>query len=153
MHHPLLPSVALQRCALIAGALVLAPLGVLAQAAETASAMPAQRVVIDPATRKPRMPENDELVAPATSGAAAQGGAAAAAMQAHPMMQRLQSKPVNAQLGAVGHRVDASRLSFSTVRKAADGSVQQQCVTGEDAATHAQHNAGSDAASGARHEQ
>lgn len=106
------------------------------------NALRAQRIVIDRDTGRPRLPEHDELAAtpasaaagPATNRSAARSEPshpAAAALQSHPAAGLLKAQPLAAQLGAKGHRVDASRLSFTVVRRGADGKAVTQCVTGD----------------------
>ncbi|MFO1219687.1 MAG: hypothetical protein U1E89_15070 [Burkholderiaceae bacterium] len=105
----------------------------------------AQRIVIDPDTKRARMPEHDEVAAAAAAAAAQSGARTAAAsehptrslLQSHPVAPLLQSRPFAAQLGAKGHRVDASRLSFTVVQRGADGRFTSQCVTGESAVSQA----------------
>ncbi|HEY2976748.1 MAG TPA: hypothetical protein VGJ35_02190 [Burkholderiaceae bacterium] len=106
--------------------------------------------MIDPDTGRPRMPEHDELAAARAKAQAARTSARSAApeanavksaLQAHPAAELMTARPLNAQLGAKGSRVDASRLSFTVVRRSADGSVSTQCITGEDNATKALQSA------------
>ena len=51
----------------------------------------------------------------------------------------MQGQAVATKFGATGRRVGAEKLSFSVVRRTADGKIETQCVAGEDAATHALH--------------
>lgn len=119
----------------------------MAQSEPAPLTLQGQRVVIDAVTGRPRMPEADELATMQAGGqrAAARSAAAGApssgtGVETHPAMKRMQSAPVNVRLGAVGHRFDMSTLSFSVARREADGKLATQCVTGEDAATHAGHS-------------
>lgn len=115
--------------------------------AASAQSLPAQRIVIDADTGRPRMPEPDELnVARAAQSArmterAGEANAMKSALKSHPALQLMTARPLNAQLGARGARLDASRLSFTVVRRQADGSVATQCVAGEDNANKALHGA------------
>ena len=125
--HAALPLAACAAAALIALATLPAP----------ALAQQAQRVAIDPETGRIRAPELDELSnAPAAARAAAIAPNAARA--AAPSAER--AAPVNGvRFGAKGFRVDPNRMSFTVVKRNADGSLSTQCVTGEDAAEHALH--------------
>jgi hypothetical protein len=140
----------LRPLAVVAWAMAAATPVVFAQSNEAPTALPAQRAVIDRDTGRLRLPENDELPTPA-SGAPARN-ATAAKLQSHPVGQRMQGQPIAAQQGAVGQRLDPSRMSFSVGRKSADGRVQPQCVSGEDAATHARHASPVEGTEGDRHD-
>jgi hypothetical protein len=140
----------LRPLAVVAWALAAAAPSVFAQSNEAPAALPAQRAVIDRDTGRLRLPENDEITAPAP-GATARS-ATAAKLQSHPVGQRMQGQPITTQQGAVGQRLDANRMSFSVARKSADGSVHPQCVSGEDAATHARHADPVAGAEGDRHD-
>jgi len=138
--HVALP---LAACAVAALSAVVAP-------PASAQALEARRIVIDPDTGRARMPEHDELAAArakaqsaraSARGAAPEASVVKSALQSHPAVQLMTARPLNAQLGATGSRVDASRLSFTVVRRNADGSVSTQCVTGEDNASKALHGA------------
>lgn len=102
----------------------------------TAAGIAAQRVVIDPATGRPRAPEFDELAtAPAAAGApqAMMRGATNADMtgiSAHPALKRMQAAPTQARLGAVGQRFKPGMLALSIAKRDAAGSISTQCVTG-----------------------
>ena len=113
-----------------------------AQSTATASApgsIAAQRVVIDPATRRPRAPEFDELATAPSAAAAPQAALRGAAkpdltgISAHPALKRMQAAPTQARLGAVGQRFKPGMLAFSVAERGADGSIATQCVTGPDA--------------------
>jgi hypothetical protein len=107
----------------------------------------AQRIAIDPETGRARAPELDEMSS-ARAAAAAASAAPSAARAAAPAEER--AKPVaGARFGAKAFRVDPSRMSFTVVRRNADGSVTTQCLAGETAAEHALHAA----ALGGAHEQ
>jgi hypothetical protein len=137
-------------CAL-AASLSAAP--ALAQQATAAPPLQAQRIVIDATTGRPRMAEHDEVNA--SKAAAAQRAAAPAAagssstgIETHPALQRMQAAPMNPGMGAIGRRFDAKTLQFTVARRAADGTVSTQCVTGEQAATIARNSD----ATGAKHD-
>lgn len=49
--------------------------------------------------------------------------------------------PVSVRLGAVGKRVDMSKMSFNVARVGADGTLSSECVTGDQAATAVLHSA------------
>lgn len=111
-----------------------AVLGATGAPPAAAQALPAQRIVIDKDTGRARMPEHDELAAPPAARAAAPADRSAkGALQSHPAAHLLQARPLSAQLGAKGHRVDASRLSFTVLKRGADGQLDSRCVTGEPA--------------------
>lgn len=135
---------AAKHAALPLAACAVAALSALAAPSASAQALHAQRIVIDPTTGRARMPEFDELEAAKAKATAARAAARAAApessvvksaLQAHPAAQLMTAHPLNAQLGAKGSRVDASKLSFTVVRRNADGGVSTQCITGEDNAS------------------
>jgi len=116
----------------------------------SAQTLPAQRIVIDPDTHRPRMPEHDEVAAAraasqgaraAARGAAGEANTVKSALRSNPAAQLMNGQPLNPQLGARGARVDASRLSFTVVRRQADGSFSTQCVAGESNANKALHGA------------
>lgn len=99
--------------------------------------LPAQQIVIDKDTGRPRMPEHDEFLPEAPSAAARAArseGAAAGLRSPHPVLQRMQAQPVATRTGAVAQRVDPSVLSYTVVRRRSDGTLGEICVTGEDAA-------------------
>jgi hypothetical protein len=127
--HAVLP---LAACAAVA-------LSVLAAPSAWAQAQ-AQRIAIDPETGRLRAPEADELpAARANAGAARAAAATSAARAAAPAEER--AKPAaGTRFGAKGFRVDPNRMSFTVVRRNADGSLATQCVNGESAAQHAMHN-------------
>jgi hypothetical protein len=125
-------------------ALVFAAPAALAQTASPP--LSAHRIVIDSATGRPRMPDHEEFAAMTQSAAAQRSATGATAARgaapqfsAHPVLQRMQGQAVATKLGATGRRVGAEKLSFSVVRRAADGKIEAQCVAGEDAASHALH--------------
>ena len=141
---------ATKHAALPLAAFAVAALSAFAAPSASAQALQVQRIVIDPDTGRPRMPEHDELAAARAKAQAARASARSAApeanavksaLQAHPAAELMTARPLNAQLGAKGSRVDASRLSFTVVRRSADGSVSTQCITGEDNATKALQSA------------
>ena len=125
-------------------ALVFAAPAALAQTTSPPT-LSAHRIVIDSETGRPRMPDHDEIAAmnaaaqqrSATAATTARG--AAPQFSAHPVLQRMQGQAVATKFGATGRRVGAEKLSFSVVRRTADGKIETQCVAGEDAATHALH--------------
>jgi hypothetical protein len=141
---------ALRPLAVVGWVLATAAPAAWAQDNATPSALPAQRAVIDRDTGRLRLPENDEIATPA-AGATARS-ATAAKLQSHPVGQRMQGQPIATQQGAVGQRLDPSRMSFSVGRKSADGRVQPQCVSGEDAAMHAGHAGPVEGAEGDRND-
>jgi hypothetical protein len=141
---------AAKHAALPLAACAVALLGAFAAPPASAQALQAQRVVIDPYTGRARMPEHDELAAAkaqaqtaraASRAAAPEGNEVKALLQSHPAAHLLTARPLNAQLGAKGYRLDSSRLAFSVVRRSADGTLTTQCVNGEDAANKALHGA------------
>jgi hypothetical protein len=107
-------------------------------ASPAAAQAQAQRIVIDPATGRARMPEHDELAAPASAARAAPGGTLRSQMT-DPLGST--ARPLAAQLGARGFRTDPSRMSFTVIQRNPDGSISQRCVTGEEAAVKALHGA------------
>jgi hypothetical protein len=107
---------------------------VLAAVAAPPVAAQATRIVIDPDTKRARAPEHDEIAAAKATANARNVGAPRTMAET-----LLHGQPINAQLGARGHRVDAKRLSFTVVRRQPDGSWATQCVNGESAAQHALH--------------
>jgi len=125
-----------------------AALGALAALPASAQALSAQRIVIDKDTGRARMAEHEELAAARAQAQAARARSATAAgnevkgaLQSHPAATLLTARPLNAQLGAKGLRVDASRMAFTVVQRGADGKVSTQCVTGDSAADKALHGA------------
>ena len=130
--HAVLPLAACTAAAL--GALTVPPAVAQAQS---------QRIAVDPQTGQLRAPELDELsrAAPSAMRAAPSGARVATPNEG---AKRLNS----VQFGAKGFRTDPNRMSFTVVRRGADGSISTECVTGETAATHAMHRV----ASGGRHE-
>jgi hypothetical protein len=124
-----------------------AALSVLAAPSASAQAQ-AQRIAIDPETGRARAPELDEMPAAARGaaraavapGAARAAVAPGAARAGAPADER--ARPVaGTRFGAKGFRVDPSRMSFTVVRRNADGSISTQCVANESAAEHALHGA------------
>ncbi len=103
-----------------------------ALAAPTVSAQAqGQRIAVDPRTGQVRAPELDEMSQGAARAATAPGAARSAAASSG-------AKRLNGvQFGATGFRVDPSRMSYTVVRRGADGSISTQCVTGESAAARA----------------
>lgn len=125
---------------LAAAATVIIGLGIPLQTA--AQALNAHRIVIDKDSGRPRMPEHDELAAAAATASAARsasrlpGGSthpAQEALQSHAMAPLMQSRPLQAALGARGHRAGTNRLAFTVVQRQPDGSFVSQCVIGESA--------------------
>lgn len=125
---------------LAAAAAVFVGLGLPLQVA--AQALSAHRIVIDKDSGRPRMPEHDELAAAAATASAARSSArspggsthpAQEALQSHPMAPLMQPRPLQAALGAKGHRTGTNRLAFTVVQRQQDGSFASQCVTGESA--------------------
>jgi hypothetical protein len=132
-------------------ACAVAALSAFAAPSASAQALQAQRVVIDPYTGRARMPEHDEIAAAAaaarTAAAAARTNTARTTAQSHPLLATT-SKPVMAQFGAKGFKTDPSRMAYSVVRRNADGTFSERCVTGADSAEKALQ-----AAQGDRHDQ
>ncbi|MYM37868.1 choice-of-anchor J family PEP-CTERM protein [Duganella qianjiadongensis] len=58
-------------------------------------------------------------------------------------------QPLSTAKGGVGRRLDDSKASFAIVQKAADGTLVQSCMPGEDAEQHLAHDAQLPAAKGA----
>jgi hypothetical protein len=147
---PFLPARAVRRSRLaLAATLALGCTAgsVIAQDHTTGSTpLSARRIVIDSVTGRPRMPDHEDFAA-ARQEAAAQRAAAASARSAgtaqplssHPVLARMQGQTVPTRTGTLARRVGAEKLSFSVVQRGADGRLKTQCVTGEDAATHALH--------------
>ena len=92
-----------------------------------------QRIAVDPQTGQLRAPELDEMSPGTARAAAAAAPGAARAAAASSGAKRLNG----VQLGATGFRVDPSRMSYTVVRRGADGSISTQCVAGEAAASKA----------------
>ena len=111
------------------------------------------RVVIDAVTGRPRSPEPGEWAEPPAaaqrSAARAATSAVATGVESHPAMKRLQAAPLAVRLGAVGRRLDTSKLSYTVARRDSTGAVSTQCVTGDEAALTAL----SSEAQGERHDQ
>ena len=141
-------------CCPIAAAIFLSPVAMaqtVAPGADTAEAMPAHRVVVDPITGRVRMAEPSEMPAAATSaGSAAPSAssqasgqtarkAAVSGIESHPAMKRMQSATTQPQMGAGVRRFDASSLQFSVVKRDADGKLSTECVHGDDAAHNSVH--------------
>jgi hypothetical protein len=60
----------------------------------------------------------------------------------HPAIQKMTAvKPTATFAGSQGRQIGLERLSFSVVRRDANGQVSNQCVTGADAADKALHGA------------
>jgi hypothetical protein len=130
---------AAKHVALPLAACAVAALSAFATPSASAQALEAQRIVIDPYTGRARMPEHDEIAAAARAAAArttAARTAAQSATQSHPLLATT-SKPVMAQFGAKGFKTDPSRMAYSVVRRNADGTFSEQCVTGADSAEKA----------------
>ena len=123
---------------------------------KNAGAMPAHRVVIDPATSRVRMVEPSEMPpGPSAASAAlpnapgqAASKAAVSGIETHPAMKRMRSTASEARMGAGARRFDTSSLQFSVIRRDADGKLSTECVHGDEAAHNAVHSEGS----GARHD-
>lgn len=110
-----------------------------AASAQTAPEAPAaellggQKVMRDPATGQLRHAEHDE-VQPAA--AAARLAPSAAQQRRAQTLERFRTMTaVTTPTGARGQKLDASYLNFSVARRNADGSLTQDCVVGEDAAS------------------
>lgn len=153
-HRPV-PRARRSRAAL-AAALALGCGAAFAQETTTASkatdgAMPlaARRIVIDSVTGRPRLPDHEDFAAAkreaearrvtAPAAAMARGAAAPPQFSSHPVLARMQGQPIATRFGTIGRRVGADKLSFSVVRRDADGTLRTQCAAGEDAVTHALH--------------
>jgi hypothetical protein len=132
-------------CALAAALIVPAalahepPAAAGAEAAQPAGpgGVDAKRVFKDPVTGQLRAPQAGEAEDAAQKAARTAPAAAkrASAMQTHPMVQRLTNASApSARFGAAAQRLDMSDMSFTVVRRSADGSVSSQCVTGPAAA-------------------
>lgn len=102
---------------------------------QPATNTPASRATIDPETRSIRAPERGEAQpqSAARSGARTQMPAAA---------QRMTRQKKWGADGATGFQLDASTLRFTVVRRAADGSIDSQCVQGEQRALQALTHSG-----------
>lgn len=125
----------------LCGAALLA-LAAPAAHAQSTTGLSASRIVIDPTTGRPRLPDHDEVAA--ADAARSQRSAVArtaepSALKGHPVLVRMSAAPANARLGAVAQRIDPSMMSFSVVRRTPNGELKTDCVAGEDAATHARH--------------
>jgi len=119
---------------------VAALLSVLAAPSVRAQAQ-AQRIAIDPETGRVRAPEADELPAARANAGAARAAATTSAARASASPEE-RAKPVaGVRFGARGFRVDPTRMSFTVVRRSADGLITTQCVAGETAVEHAMHAA------------
>jgi hypothetical protein len=123
--HAVLPLVA---CAAAAALTALAAPPVAAQERAT-------RIVIDKDTKRARMAEHDEIAAAKASPSARTGTTFQSVPDA-----LLHGQPINAQLGARGHRTDEKRMSFTVIQRNTDGTWSTQCVNGETAAQHALHS-------------
>jgi|EndMetStandDraft_4_1072995.scaffolds.fasta_scaffold275953_1 hypothetical protein len=142
---------AAKHAALPLAACAVAALSALAAPSASAQALQAQRIVIDPNTGRARMPEHDELAAAAAQAQAARAAARAnapadnsvkALLANHPAIQKMTAvKPTATFAGSQGRQIGLERLSFSVVRRDANGQVSNQCVTGADAADKALHGA------------
>ena len=116
-----------------------AALSVLAAPSAWAQAQ-AQRIAIDPETGRLRAPEADEMPAARANESAARAAVAPSAARAAAPADERAKPAVGTRFGAKGFRVDPSRMSFTVVRRNADGTLATQCVSGESAAQHAMHN-------------
>lgn len=129
-------------CAALAFALA-APVAPAQAQTQTDGPVPqlsARRIVIDAITGRPRLADHEEVAAAAAAPrTAARTAPKTTSLRAHPMLQELNGQTTAAHFGAAGKRVTANKLAFSVVRRGADGRLVAQCVTGEDAATHARH--------------
>ena len=124
-------------------ALLTTPLTFAQEQAAPAATMQAQRVVVDAVTGQLRAPEAGEWTQPAAaqrSAARAGSARATSGLESHSAVQRLTAAPVSVRLGAVGKRVDMSKMAFSVARIGADGTLSSECVTGDAAATAALHS-------------
>lgn len=128
--HAVLP---LAACAAVAALAALAAPPAAAQERAT-------RIVIDKDTKRARMAEHDEIAAAkAAPSARAANATGTVTFQSVPDAL-LHGQPINAQLGARGHRTDEKRMSFTVIQRNADGTWSTQCVNGETAAQHALHS-------------
>jgi hypothetical protein len=142
---------AAKHAALPLAACAVAALSAFAAPSASAQALQAQRIVIDPYTGRARMPEHDELAAAAAQAQAARAAARTnapaensvkALLANHPAFQNMTAvKPTAAFAGSQGRQIGLERLSFSVVRRDANGQISNQCVTGSDAADKALHGA------------
>jgi hypothetical protein len=125
----------------LAACVAAAALSVLAAPSASAQAQ-AQRIAIDPETGRARAPELDEMPAGARAAAGAARAAAVTGTARAALGAEERAKPVGgARFGAKAFRVDPSRMSFTVVRRNADGSLTTRCVANESAAEHALHAA------------
>lgn len=124
-------------------ALLTTPLVFAQEQAGPATPLQAQKAVIDGVTGRLRAAEPGEwaehAAAAQRSAASRASGGAAAGLESHSAVKRLTGAPLSVRLGAVGKRVDMSKMSFSVARIDASGAFSTQCVTGDDAATTALH--------------
>ena len=115
------------------------------QQAAPASTVQGQKAVVDAVTGRLRAPEAGEWTQPAAahqrSAANATSARATSGLESHSAVQRLTAAPVSVRFGAVGKRVDMSKMAFSVARIGADGTLTSECVTGDVAATAALHSA------------
>lgn len=127
-----------------AAALLTTPLAFAQEQAAPAATIQAQKAVVDSVTGRLRAPEAGEWTQPAAaqrSAARATSARATSGLESHSAVQRLTAAPVSVRLGAVGKRVDMSKMAFSVARIGADGTLSSECVTGDVAATAALHSA------------
>ena len=142
---------AAKHAALPLAAFAVAALSAVAATSASAQALQAQRIVIDPYTGRARMPEHDELAAAAAQAQAARSAARSGAksdssvkalLANHPAVQKMNAvKPTATFAGSQGRQIGLDRLSFSVVRRDANGQLANQCVVGSDAADKAMHGA------------
>jgi hypothetical protein len=124
------------------------PLAACAVAALSALATPsasaqgqAQRIAIDPESGRARAPELEEMTATRAAAAAARAAAMTSGARSAASTEE-RAKPVaGARFSSKAFRVDPNRMSFTVVRRNDDGTIAQQCITGETAAQHAGHGA------------
>lgn len=98
-------------------------------APQTPATAEARKAVRDAATGRLRAPEHGERT---------QAPSAAAEARRAQALQRISAmRTLAGPRGASGVKLDASQLSFTVARRAADGSIAVDCVTGDDAAATA----------------
>jgi hypothetical protein len=101
-----------------------------------ASAASAATVARDPVTGELRAPTATE--AQALSQPASSGRAGLKAAQPRGLLSgRVNPQPIQHADGSVEHELDESSLSFSVATRNSDGSINQACVTGPEAAAAA----------------
>jgi hypothetical protein len=107
---------------------------------EVRHVLPRLMVVKDAETGRMRAPTAEEAAAmtataPQQPNSAARAAAKSSAMPAdHPMARAAQAPQPQARLGATGRRFDMEKMPYSVARIGADGTLDTQCVIGEEAA-------------------